>query len=142
MGAENTTFGGAKLILLIGGKLLVIHRDNRTDIPWPDHLDFPGGGREGDETPELCVLRETREEIGLCLSASDLVWRVQAPGPQGVSVFFAAEFGPDRASEIRLGDEGQSWDLIPPYTYFNHPRAIPHFADRLSDYLAIRMDER
>lgn len=142
MNADHIPFRGAKLILLIGGKLLVIRRDDRADIPWPDHLDFPGGGREGNETPELCVLRETEEEIGLHLSGADLVWRMQIMRPTGLSVFFAAEVGPDLASEIVFGDEGQGWELIPPYTYLNHPRAIPHFADRLSDYLAIRADSR
>lgn len=142
MDTDHISFLGAKLILFIGGKLLVIRRDDRIDIPWPDHLDFPGGGREGDETPELCVLRETEEEIGLSLSASDLVWRLQINGPSGLSVFFAAEFGPDVAQRIKLGDEGQSWDLIAPYSYFAHPKAIPHFADRLADYLAVRMDSR
>lgn len=142
MATDHISFGGAKLILLIGGKLLVIRRDDRPDIPWPDHLDFPGGGREGDESPEICVLRETFEETGLCLSASDLVWRVQVPGPSGLSVFFAAEFGPDVVRNITLGREGQGWELMPPYEYINHPRAIPHFADRLADYLVIRSDDR
>ena len=142
MEPDHISFHGAKLILLIGGKLLVIRRDDRDDILWPDHLDFPGGGREGDESPEICVLRETQEEIGLSLSASDLVWRVQAPGPSGMSVFFAAEFGPDLAAQIVMGEEGQGWDLMPPYTYINHPRAIPHFADRLADYLVIRAEGR
>ncbi|WP_136636498.1 NUDIX domain-containing protein [Pseudooceanicola onchidii] len=142
MEADHTSFGAAKLILLIGGKLLVIRRDDRPDIPWPDHLDFPGGGREGSETAEVCVLRETEEELGLSLSAADLIWRVQAPGPSGPSIFFAAEFGPDIAHDVVLGDEGQSWELMPPRSYFTHPQAIPHFADRLADYLAIRMDQR
>ena len=142
MESDHIPFGGAKLILLIGGKLLVIRGDDRPDIPWPDCLDFPGGGREGEETPELCVLRETEEELGLSLSAGDLVWRAQAPGPVGLSVFFAAELGPDVAKRIVLGDEGQGWELIAPMSYFANPRAIPHFADRLADYLAIRDDGR
>ena len=142
METDHISFGGAKLILLIGGKLLVIRRDDRPDVPWPGHLDFPGGGREGGESPEICVLRETKEELGLCLSASDLVWRVQVPGPAGLSVFFAAEFGPDLARRIVLGGEGQGWELIPPYSYLGHPMAIPHFADRLADYLSIRGDGR
>lgn len=140
--SDHIPFGGTKLILLIGGKLLVIRRDDRADIPWPDHLDFPGGGREGDETAELCVLRETEEEIGLRLTGADLIWRAQVPGPSGLSVFFAAEFGPDIANDIRFGDEGQGWDLMPPMAYMGHPMAIPHFADRLADYMAIRMDSR
>ena len=46
---SDTGFVGAKLALFLGEELLVIRRDDRPDIPWPDFLDFPGGGREGDE---------------------------------------------------------------------------------------------
>ena len=84
METDHTSFGGAKLILLIGGQLLVIRRDDRPDILWPGHLDFPGGGREGAETAEACVLRETEEELGLRLSPADLVWRMRVPGLTGV----------------------------------------------------------
>jgi len=67
------SFSGAKLALFLGVDLLVILRDDRPDIPYPGHWDFPGGGREGQETPEACALRETREEVGLVLRPSELV---------------------------------------------------------------------
>jgi 8-oxo-dGTP diphosphatase len=56
-------FGGTKLILFIGDRIVVLRRDDKPDIPWPGRLDLPGGGRDGIETAEVCVLRETREEI-------------------------------------------------------------------------------
>ena len=67
-------FSGAKLALFLGQELLVILRDDRPDIPYPGHWDLPGGGREGDETPQACVLRETQEEVGLKLTENDLGW--------------------------------------------------------------------
>ena len=56
------SFSGAKLALFLGADLLVIKRDDRPDIPYPGYWDLPGGGREGDETPQACALRETYEE--------------------------------------------------------------------------------
>ena len=46
------SFIGAKLALFIGADLLTILRDDRPDIPFPGHWDFPGGGREGGESPQ------------------------------------------------------------------------------------------
>src|SRR5258708_29725587 len=41
------------------GRLAVVHT--------PIGLSLPGGGRDGPETPEATVVRETREECGLDL---------------------------------------------------------------------------
>ena len=107
MALSEDHFGGAKLALFIGGRLLVIRRDDRPDIPWPGHWDFPGGGREGWETPAACVLRETAEETGLILHERALTWGRAHDGPQGVTWFFAAHLDGAAESQVRLGDEGQ-----------------------------------
>ncbi|SFT54392.1 NUDIX hydrolase [Sedimentitalea nanhaiensis] len=130
------TFSGAKLALFLGSDLLVIRRDNRPDIPWPDHWDLPGGGREGDETPQACVLRETHEEVGLSVAAKDLVWSTSYPRPHGIVWFFAAHLPARTAGLIRFGSEGTGWRLMPPQTYCDHPLAVPHFAQQLRSYLA------
>lgn len=128
-------FVGAKLALFAGDRVLVIRRDDIAGIPWPGHLDFPGGGREGAETAVACALRETREEIGLTLAPSDVVWRgfYRRPFP---AWFFAARLHPARLGDIRFGEEGQGWDLMRPADYIGHAQAIPHFRPRLSDALA------
>ena len=46
----NMPFRGAKLALFVGDDLAVILRDDIPHIPFPNCWDFPGGGREGDET--------------------------------------------------------------------------------------------
>lgn len=129
-------FTGAKLILFIGSELLVIRRDDIPDIPWPGHLDFPGGGRECDEDPASCVLRETREEVALELSADDLGWSRSRQGANGLSWFFAAHLPRARARAVRLGDEGTSWHLMSPNEFLSRSDAIPHFAEMLSIYLS------
>lgn len=128
-------FAGAKLALFIGPDLAVILRDARPDIPWPGHLDLPGGGRDGAETPQQCALRETREELGLVIAPDALRWGQRFMGRSGPVWFFAAHLEAARAQEIVLGDEGQSWHLMPPQHYLTDPLAIPHFQDRLRLYL-------
>ena len=50
MAVEGEDFHGAKLALFVGGgELAVILRDDDPSIVLPNHWDFPGGGREGDE---------------------------------------------------------------------------------------------
>ncbi|MHA6263084.1 NUDIX hydrolase [Arenibacterium sp. CAU 1754] len=130
------TFSGAKLALFLGSDLVVIQRDDRPDIPYPGFWDLPGGGREGAETPHDCVLRETREEVGLHLSPHDLIWSNSYQRPRGTVWFFAAHLPIARKSQIRFGDEGQGWRLMPPPEYCAHPLAVPHFVTQLTHYMA------
>ncbi|EPX83359.1 NUDIX hydrolase [Salipiger mucosus] len=127
----ETTFAGAKLILFLGDDLLVIRRDHAEGIPYPGFLDFPGGGREGDESPEQCALRETREEVGLEVAASALSWRRS----HGASWFFVAHLPAERVSAVQFGGEGYGWMLMRPEDYTGREDAIPHFREILRDYL-------
>jgi 8-oxo-dGTP diphosphatase len=49
------------------GKLLIYLRDDKPDIPFPNHWDFFGGHLEDGETPEQALEREVKEEIGVQL---------------------------------------------------------------------------
>lgn len=128
-------FIGAKLALFLGDSLLVIQRDNRLDIPFPDYWDLPGGGREGDETPQECVLRETLEEVGLVLQARELTWPSCALRSDGPAWFFVAHRPRRDTARIRFGDEGQGWQLMPPRQFITHKKAVPHLAEDVRDYL-------
>ena len=128
-------FSGAKVALFVGPDLLCLERDHKPDIPWPGHWDLPGGGREGGESPETCVCRETLEETGLSLGPTDLAWRRAFDRPHGRVFFFAAHLGPDAAKRIVLGDEGCGWRLFEPDAYVAEPMAVPHLARQVALYL-------
>ncbi len=123
-------FVGTKLVMLIGSRLLTILRDDKATIPWPGFWDLPGGGREGTESPEACVLRELQEELGLSLPAKVLTWKKAVPShlvPGKISWYFAAHLPETAAREVVFGDEGQEWRLVPPEWFINHPKSVPHF---------------
>lgn len=132
-------FLGAKIALFLGDQLLVVLRDDRPDIPFPNTWDFPGGGREGNETPWQTAQRETVEEVGLTLSSEDIVWSRaygSASNPKQTSWFFVVKRPATDWALAHLGDEGQKMGRMTVQEYADHPQNIPHFSDRLRDFFA------
>jgi 8-oxo-dGTP diphosphatase len=136
MAVEDTKFHGAKLALFVGDALAVILRDDDPSIVLPNHWDFPGGGREGDEAPLACALRETCEELGIHVDPACVVWGKRFERTAGKKWFFVARVSALVVDEITLGDEGQMWRLMSPEHYSELPNHIPQFAGRLSLYLS------
>ncbi len=135
--APSRAFFGAKTALLLGPMMPVLLRDNKPDIPWPDYLDLPGGGREGGESPLDCALRETAEELGLRVAPRDIHWGRNYRDVAGREVwFFVARLDVAREADTRMGDEGQGWQMIRPAEYITHPKGIPPFQERLRAYFA------
>ena len=62
-----TVFVTASVCVLRDGKLLTVRKRATS------RFMLPGGKLERDETPLECAVREAAEEIGLSLSAGDLV---------------------------------------------------------------------
>lgn len=135
------SFHGAKAGLFLGDRLLVLLRDDRPDILFPAHWDFPGGGREGLETPFETLAREIVEEVGLVLPESVVDWSVEldaAHHPGHKIWFFVARLPESAARQIRFGNEGMCWALMTPDQFFALGNAVPSLADRLRMWPGLR----
>lgn len=139
MGGEPD-FHGAKVALFIGDEILVYRRDDRPDIPFPNMLDFPGGGREEGESGAQCVARETWEEFGIRIAEDELEhvgtypnWRGTGPA----ALFFICRLSPQVRKEIVFGEEGQGWATMPVQAFLASREAVPHLQIRLRNYLDI-----
>lgn len=130
---DKATFSGTKLLLMQGDTLLTCLRDDFAHIPFPAHWDLPGGGREGDETPMECGLRELHEEFGLRLTAERLSAHRFATHsqPDRCAWLLAGNISATEVAAIRFGDEGQEWRMMPLIEFLGHPRAIPQFKERI-----------
>ncbi|MCD5971388.1 MULTISPECIES: NUDIX hydrolase [Pseudomonas] len=138
---KHPPFSGAKIALLCEGLILSYLRDDKTSIPWPGLWDLPGGGREGEETPLACALRETEEEFGLTIAPEHIVWTRVYPG-QGLggldTWFFVAQVPSGTFTNIRFGNEGQRWAVTTIEAFLANNVAITHFQHRLREYLSSR----
>ena len=105
-----STFCGSKIALFQEQQILVYRRDDKPGIPFPGLWDLPGGGREGNETPEDCVLREVFEEFGIRLPTQRIYWSKLYSPPSGLAqCFFAGRLESSDVAAIRFGNEGQEW---------------------------------
>lgn len=130
-----TEFVGCKAALFCGDALLTYLRDDKPGLPWAAKWDLPGGGREGGETPEACLLRELHEEFGLILAADRLLWRRRWPSmldARRSSYFFAGRLSVAEIAAIRFGEEGQYWQMMRVADYLAHPHGIPELQRRVA----------
>ena len=135
---DGLPFDGAKLAALLGDALLVYRRDDKPDIPFPGLLDLPGGGREGDESPAQCALRELAEEFGLAVAPDRIHYSRAYRLGDGVTIshFLAVHLSEDEVAAVRFGEEGQDWALLPIADYLSDSDAIPRLRDWLAAYVA------
>jgi len=130
-------FHGVKIAILVEGKLLMHLRDNKPGLFNANMWDFPGGGREADETPEECAVREVFEEFEITLAHSSILWKKDFPAqkdPNQRAFFLVATIPPEDASKITL-HEGQKWELMSPADFFAKDDVILALKERFRHYL-------
>ncbi len=133
-----TEFHGCKGAFLSGDRVLCYLRDDKPGLPFPAHWDLPGGGREGDESPENCLLRELHEEFGLVLPPDRLIWKrvYQWSHKPAVTLwFFGGYLTNADIAAVQFGDEGQEWQMMPIADFLTHDRAVPDLKIRLQIWL-------
>ncbi|MBT8458810.1 MAG: NUDIX domain-containing protein [Boseongicola sp.] len=131
-------FHGAKIAILVGDQIVTILRDEIPTIPWPGYWDLPGGGRENDETPTECALRELKEELGFTINPARLAWLTPHRSPPSYIWFLAVELPEFNPSMVKFGDEGQEWRLGSLDWFLSHDKTIPQHKTRLRAYLKHR----
>ena len=143
MEIKISDFTGCKIALFCEDRILTILRDDKSNIPYPNTWELPGGGREGDESPFECVAREVYEELGIHLTGDCLLWSKVYPsvlfeGKQ--SVFMVGQLSQDQFDSITFGDEGQGYKLMPIEEFLNSKQAVPQLQDRVKDYMESNYD--
>ena len=135
---SSDDFDGAKVALFLGDQLIVIRRDKKPDIPYPDMWDFPGGGRDPGETPFQTVARETQEEVGLILPPSAVIWQRRARrASDGLIIwYFVARLPAAAQNDVIFGDEGQFWRMACVDTVLQWPDVAGALQDRLALWCA------
>ena len=131
-------FHGVKVALIFKDKLVMQHRDNKPGLLNSNMWDFPGGGREGNETPVECALREIQEEFGIKLEASSFVWQKDYPAqkdPNQRAFFLVANISKENVDAIHFGNEGQGWDFMDYNTFFERSDVVEAIKGRFRDYL-------
>lgn len=132
-------FSGTKIALVCETSLIAYLRDQKEGIPFPGMWDLPGGGREGDEDPIACALREVAEEFGLQIGSERVrkLTRYESSSPDGMDTYFCiAQVGLDEIELVQFGEEGQRWSLMAIDAFIAHENAIPHLQKRLAQLLA------
>jgi 8-oxo-dGTP diphosphatase len=132
-------FIGSKIALFFNGELLVYLRDNKPGLKYANKWDFPGGGREGNESPRECVIREVQEEFGINLSPRSITWERPYPAmhyPGKIGYFLVGGISGTQVSKIKFGDEGQYWKFMKPEEFLSHKDVLTPLKGRLRDYLS------
>ena len=138
MELEISDFTGCKIALICDGQILTILRDDKPTIPWPNLWELPGGGREGNESPFECVVREVYEELGIHLDEDCLLWSKIYPSvifKDKQSVFMVGQLRQEQFDNITFGNEGQAYKLMPIEEFLKSKQAVPQLQGRLRDYL-------
>lgn len=131
-------FSGTKIALICETSLIAYLRDQKESIPFPGMWDLPGGGREGEEGPIECALREVEEEFGLRIEPErvEKLTRYGSSSPSGLDTYFCiAKVEPDEIERVQFGEEGQRWSLMAIEAFIQHEGAIPHLQKRLAQLL-------
>ena len=123
----------AIIIENVVGEVLLLLRDNKPDISFPNHWTLVGGKVEDGETPEMAAHRELDEETGL--RAALAFWKqYDRKHPQVIvdQYIYLAKVDDTSRESIRLG-EGQDVRFFKSHD-INHLKIGFEFDTLLKEY--------
>lgn len=135
---NELNFQGVKVALINNGRVLTILRDNIPNIPYPNMWDLAGGGRENEESPYETMRREVKEELGIDIPESDVVWVKYCESitnPGNISVFMVANISEYQIDNIEFGEEGQGYRIVSFSDFLENKNVIEQYRIRLSEYI-------
>lgn len=131
-------FHGVKIAIKDhAGNLLLHLQDNKPELFNANMWDMPGGGREGEETPFVCIHREVKEEFAINITESDIHWVGLFPAqkdPTRKAIFCVAKVSDEQKQKIVLG-EGQKYQFMTEADFFENPQVIQALKERYQFYL-------
>jgi 8-oxo-dGTP diphosphatase len=68
-------------ILVVNGRFVLQHRDDKPNIPAPGHWSLFGGEIDPGENAHEAIRREIHEELGILRGDWKLVWRIHHHNP-------------------------------------------------------------
>lgn len=139
MNYDGKEFTGVKTALLWEGKLFIYRRDNKPGLRFANLWDFFGGGREANETPMQCLIRELQEELGILIDPRQVVFSKVFPAMHDPSIdayFMVVNLTDTQAKEYKFGSEGSTCKFIEIKDFMADADVIPYLKPRLASYLA------
>lgn len=110
VGVESSMTSGTKGLIVYKGRILLILRDNKQDIPFPNTWEYVGGAKKSDESFEEAGLREVKEELGIC--PSNYVFLGIEHYPSRDAGRFIVLLSEAEYRKIRFGNEGQKFGFF------------------------------
>jgi 8-oxo-dGTP pyrophosphatase MutT (NUDIX family) len=120
----------AALLVTEDGRYVLQQRDNKEGIFFPGGWGNFGGAIEPGETPEVALVRELHEELGIPVSRFELFCRLvldfrYAGAGEVVRHFFTVPVTARQVSSIVLG-EGRSHGIFSGDEILEMPKVVPY----------------
>ena len=102
---------GVKAFIIYDKKLLLILRDNKTNIPSPNKWGLPGGAIEKNEPILKAIERELKEEINIV--PENIIYLGKQTYENGNKVFrYFSRLTKNEFQNVKLGNEGQKLEFF------------------------------
>lgn len=127
-GTVNVSAG----VIVKNGRILIARRN--TDSHLGGFWEFPGGKRRSSETPQDCVVRETREELGIDVAVVESLCETKMAYPDRTVkiIFFLCRWRSGEPRPIQCAE--LKWILPAELSNYTFPKANDEVLKALRGY--------